>query len=87
MASGWAPDGAVQDQIDDTVEDAVMIARARMPVGESETHCVECGEQIPEGRRRAVPGVRTCVECQSARDARQVTPGINRRGSKDSQLR
>jgi phage/conjugal plasmid C-4 type zinc finger TraR family protein len=87
MASGWAPDGAVQDQIDDTVEDAVMIARARMPVGESETHCVECGEQIPEGRRRAVSGVRTCVECQSARDARQVMPGINRRGSKDSQLR
>jgi phage/conjugal plasmid C-4 type zinc finger TraR family protein len=87
MASGWAPDGAVQDQIDDTVADAVMTARARMLVGESETHCAECGEQIPEGRRRAVPGVRTCVECQSARDARQVTPGVNRRGSKDSQLR
>ena len=87
MASGWAPDGAVQDQIDDTVADAVRIARARMPAGEGETHCVECEEQIPEGRRRAVPGVRTCVECQSARDARQVTPGINRRGSKDSQLR
>jgi phage/conjugal plasmid C-4 type zinc finger TraR family protein len=87
MASGWAPDGAVQDQIDDTVADAVRIARARMPAGEGETHCVECDEPIPEGRRRAVPGVRTCVECQSARDARQVTPGINRRGSKDSQLR
>jgi len=87
MAGGWAPDGAVQDQIDDTVTDAVRIARARMPVGESETHCAECGEQIPEGRRRAVPGVRTCVECQSARDARQVNSGINRRGSKDSQLR
>jgi phage/conjugal plasmid C-4 type zinc finger TraR family protein len=87
MAGGWAPDGAVQDQIDDTVADAVMIARARMPAGESETHCAECGEQIPEGRRRAVPGVRTCVECQSARDASQVNPGINRRGSKDSQLR
>ncbi|HTJ89013.1 MAG TPA: DksA/TraR family C4-type zinc finger protein [Acidocella sp.] len=87
MAGGWAPDGAVQDQIDDTIADAVMIARARMPAGEGETHCAECGEPIPEGRRRAVPGVRTCVECQSARDARQVTPGINRRGSKDSQLR
>lgn len=87
MASGWAPDGAVQDQIDDTVADAVMIARARMPAGEGQTCCAECGEPIPEGRRRALPGVRTCVECQSARDARQVTPGINRRGSKDSQLR
>ena len=87
MASGWAPEGAVQDQIDDTVADAVKHARARMPAGESKTHCVECGEQIPEARRCAVPGVRTCVECQSARDARPVSSGINRRGSKDSQLR
>ena len=87
MASGWAPEGAVQDQIDDTVADAVKHVRARMPAGESKTHCVECGEQIPEARRCAVPGVRTCVECQSARDARPVSSGINRRGSKDSQLR
>jgi phage/conjugal plasmid C-4 type zinc finger TraR family protein len=87
MASGWAPDGAVQDQIDDTVADAVKIARAKLPVGESLFHCTECGEPIAEGRRRAVPGVRTCVECQSARDARPVASGINRRGSKDSQLR
>ncbi len=87
MASGWAPDGAVQDQIDDTVADAVQAARARLPVGEGETHCVNCGEPIPEGRRRAVPGVRTCVECQAASDAKPVNAGINRRGSKDSQLR
>jgi phage/conjugal plasmid C-4 type zinc finger TraR family protein len=87
MASGWAPDGAVQDQIDDTVADAVKLARAQMPAGESEMHCVECGEDIPEGRRRAVPGVRTCVECQAGRDVKPVSSGINRRGSKDSQLR
>ncbi len=24
-----------------------------------------CGERIPDERRRAVPGVRFCVECQS----------------------
>lgn len=87
MASGWAPDGAVQDQIDDTVSDGVMRARARMPTGDGEAHCVECGEDIPEARRRALPGVRTCVACQSARDARPASFGINRRGSKDSQLR
>lgn len=87
MASGWAPDGAVQDQIDDTVTDGVLRARARMPAGESETHCVECGEEIPEARRKAVPGVRTCIACQSARDARPAAFGINRRGSKDSQLK
>ena len=87
MASGWAPDGAVQDQIDDTVMDGVLRARARLATGEGESHCVECGEEIPPARRHALPGVRTCVPCQSERDARIVTVGINRRGSKDSQLK
>ena len=87
MASGWAPDGAVQEQIDDTVIDGVLRARARMPTGESEIHCVECGDEIPEARRRVLPGVRTCIQCQSARDRRPVMIGFNRRGSKDSQLK
>lgn len=86
MASGWAPDSAVQDQIDDTVTDGVLRARARLPAGEGAIHCIECGEEIPEGRRRALPGVRTCVPCQSALDGRPSSFGINRRGSKDSQL-
>ena len=87
MASGWAPDGAVQAQIDDTVTDEVKRARARMPTGEGETHCIECGEEIPPARRRAMPGARTCVACQSERDRQRVTVGINRRGNKDSQLK
>ncbi len=87
MAGGWARDGAVQDQIDDTVSDAVKSARARLPTGEGADHCEECGELIPAGRRRALPGTRTCVHCQSGRDAKAVSAGINRRGSKDSQLR
>lgn len=87
MASGWARDGAVQDQIDDTVTDGVLRARAQMPSGAGETHCLECGDEIPEARRRALPGVRTCISCQSARDSRPMTFGINRRGSKDSQLK
>ena len=87
MASGWAPDGAVQDQIDDTVMDGVRRARASIPAGDGDPHCAECGEPIPEARRRAVPGVRTCIPCQSARDRRPVNIGVNRRGSKDSQLK
>jgi phage/conjugal plasmid C-4 type zinc finger TraR family protein len=87
MAGGWTRDGAVQDQIDDTVKDAVSRARAGMPGGESASHCDECGEPIPRARREAVPGVRTCVACQATRDARRSQAGINRRGSKDSQLR
>lgn len=87
MAGGWTRDGAVQDQIDDTVSDAVRAARTRMPRGESAAFCDSCGEEIPEKRRQALPGVRTCVACQSARDAAARPAGINRRGSKDSQLR
>lgn len=87
MATGWAPEGAVQDQIDDTVTDGVLRARASIPAGESYSHCVECGEEIPQARRLAIRGVRTCVPCQSERDRRPVSFGINRRGSKDSQLR
>ena len=87
MASGWAPDGAVQEQIDDTVMDAVLRARANLPTGESELYCVECDEEIPEARRKALPGVRKCVSCQSVYDRRPVNIGFNRRGSKDSQLK
>ena len=88
MASGWAREGAVQEQIDASVEDAVERARSRLPRGESLLQCEECGAQIPEGRREALRGVRLCVECQSERDRRVAThAGYNRRGSKDSQLR
>lgn len=88
MAGGFAKDGAVQDQIDATIEDAVERARSRLPRGESLSECEECGAMIPEPRRRAVPGVRLCVSCQEAEDAEQkAVAGYNRRGSKDSQLR
>lgn len=88
MATGWARDGAVQDQIDASVEDAVNEARSRLPAGESLTHCEECEAKIPEARRRAVPGVRLCVACQAEHDEEQsFHSGYNRRGSKDSQLR
>lgn len=88
MATGWARDGAVQDQIDASVEEAVERARKQLPKGESLTHCEECGAAIPEARREAVPGVRLCVLCQEALDEEQAgQAAINRRGSKDSQLR
>lgn len=87
MATGWAGDGAVQDQIDATVKDAIKRARAGLPSGTSRSHCAECDAPIPEARRKALPGVRLCVACQSEVDAEQRFGSINRRGSKDSQLR
>lgn len=88
MATGWARDGAVQDQIDASVEDAVELARSRLPRGASLANCEECGEPIPPARRAAVPGVRRCIACQELADRQQSEQaGINRRASKDSQLR
>ncbi len=88
MAGGWSRDGAVQDQIDASVEDAVAAARSQLSIGASLTHCEECGTAIPEARRKAVPGVRFCVGCQTEVDKQQASlSGYNRRSSKDSQLR
>ncbi|CAG1773085.1 MAG: DksA/TraR family C4-type zinc finger protein [Dokdonella sp.] len=87
MATGWAGDGAVQDQIDATVADAVQRARNRLQKGPGLSHCEECDAPIPAARRKAVPGVRLCVACQQAHDETAAAGLYNRRGSKDSQLR
>lgn len=88
MAVGWSRDGAVQEQIDATVESAVQLARSRLPDGESLTHCEECGAAIPEARRKAMPGVRYCVRCQSELEKREKTVTLyNRSANKDSQLK
>ncbi|MDR2221002.1 MAG: TraR/DksA C4-type zinc finger protein [Methylobacillus sp.] len=31
----------------------------------SAMHCGMCGERIPVARQRALPGVQTCVDCQT----------------------
>jgi phage/conjugal plasmid C-4 type zinc finger TraR family protein len=88
MAGGWTADGAVQDQIDSTVDDAVQRARQALGHGESEQYCQECGVEIPQARRLALQGVRYCVNCQAEMDKKQADSSLfNRRGSKDSQLR
>ncbi len=88
MAGGWSRDGAVQEQIDASVEDAVKRARLNLKDGPGESHCQNCEAEIPEARRQAVPGVELCVKCQQAEDEQQAAAtGFNRRGSKDSQLR
>ena len=88
MATGWAGDGAVQDQIDATVKDAIKRARSQLGSGPGRSHCEDCDVPIPQARRDAVPGVRLCVACQELADAGAgEATGYNRRGSKDSQLR
>ncbi len=89
MAGGWTRDGAVSEQIEASIADELARLKARRgPQGESLTHCADCEEEIPEARRRAVPGVKLCLDCQQERDATyRARGGINRRGSKDSQLK
>lgn len=92
MAGGWARDDAVNEQIEISTAEAIARARARAARPEGATvsaeFCAECDEPIPQARRDAIPGVQRCVSCQSGRDkARHSSAGINRRASKDSQLK
>ena len=88
MAGGFTKDGAVQEQIDASIDDALAQVRRRLPRGASRPDCEECGDPIPEARRQAVPGVRLCIACQQAHDKEQsIVVGYNRSGSKGSQLR
>jgi len=89
MAGGWARDGAVSEQIEASIADELSRLKARRgPQGDSLAHCAECEEPIPEDRRAALPGVKLCIDCASQRDGRAAPRGgINRRGSKDSQLK
>ncbi len=89
MAGGWAKEGAVQEQIDASVDDAIALARSQLPHGKSRTHCLECDTPIPQARRDAIPGVQYCVACQNEIDqaTRHASSPFNRRASKGSQLR
>jgi phage/conjugal plasmid C-4 type zinc finger TraR family protein len=89
MAGGWTKDGAVSEQVDASIADELARMKSRpLPQGESLAECAECGEEIPEKRRAAIPGVKLCVDCASERDGRSAPRiEVNRRGSKDSQLK
>ena len=90
MATGWAGDGAVQEQIDATVKDAITRVQSQLPQGPSLTHCAECDAEIPEARRAAVRGVRLCVQLpKRARSADRASSAVTivAAAVKDSQLR
>ncbi len=42
----------------------------------SATNCVECGEELPEARRKAYPGCTMCVDCQGEMELRNKQRGI-----------
>ncbi|PVZ56540.1 DnaK suppressor protein [Pseudomonas sp. B1(2018)] len=65
------------DAADDVIEKTREHALANIPryTGISATEC-ECGEEIPEGRRLAIPGVKLCTPC-AEREA-LVKQGVRR---------
>lgn len=89
MAGGWATDGAVNEQIEVSTQEALARMRFRnRHGGESLAECADCGEPIPEARRLAQPGVTLCITCQTEADrARRPAAAMNRRASKDSLLK
>jgi phage/conjugal plasmid C-4 type zinc finger TraR family protein len=62
-----------QRVIEADLERRIAAARGVVATGESATECRDCGAQIPEGRRLAVPGVTRCSWCQQ-----QVERGARR---------
>ena len=87
MATGWAGDGAVQDQIDATVKDAVERAKRLLPSGPGRRIASIVAPRFPRHGARRLPACDLCVACQEAEDKDAAFSGYNRRGSKDSQLR
>ncbi len=60
---------------DDAVRDELARARAGMAPAEtwrtaSAKRCADCDAPIPADRRRAVPGVKRCTECQGIYERR-----------------
>lgn len=68
----------VADDALDLIDKTVEIGVAQIPryTGISATECEECGEDIPEGRRNAVKGVKLCVGC--AERVALVKQGVKR---------
>ena len=89
MVGGCSKDGAVSKQIEASINDELARMQARkVPLGSSLSHCAECKEQISEQRRLAVVEVKLCLDCVRERETQhQNRGGINRRGSKESQLK
>lgn len=62
--------GSVDDESERAmirVEELVALSRSLLPTGPGTSHCTDCGEPIPEARRRVMPSARHCVYCKDKR--------------------
>lgn len=67
--------GADDDQVNAQafVDNYIDLARSQLPTGDSAKYCIECGDEIPEARRLALPGVKHCISCQRERDKQKIS--------------
>jgi phage/conjugal plasmid C-4 type zinc finger TraR family protein len=62
-----------QNFIDLDLENAIRAARGIMPsASESADICDECGCEIPQQRRDAIPGVQTCFDCAAVLESKRL---------------
>jgi phage/conjugal plasmid C-4 type zinc finger TraR family protein len=65
MSTAWAGGtDAIAERMEKMTELSVTETRKSIYTGESAIHCEECGEPIPEARRKAI-ACRYCLACQS----------------------
>ncbi len=50
---------------------AIDAIRKQVNQGPSLSHCKDCGEDIPEARQLAIPGVTRCIDCQELFERRR----------------
>lgn len=63
----------IADQAQDVIEQHLTASLANRkhsinPAIPSAKHCDDCESEIPEARRRSLPGVRLCVDCASLQE-------------------
>jgi len=67
------------DQANDLAQQRIDMAIAAHRINRdavSATHCVECGDELPEARRKAYPGCTMCVDCQGEMELRNKQRGM-----------
>jgi DnaK suppressor protein len=65
MSTAWAGGAdAIAERMEKMTELFVAETRKAIYHGKSATHCEECGEPIPEARRKAI-ACKYCLPCQS----------------------
>lgn len=70
MSSAWAGGtDAIIERMDKMTAIYIEEARKSIYTGESAVNCEECGEPIPEQRRKAI-ACKYCLPCQAALEAK-----------------